>query len=639
MPDSKKGVSVDEGLLILIDTIGQELYHQDYKRVTDLAVLYKQLITGEDMDKLLHQFVMREDSMLFAQRKKLTQAITPSVSASLMTPFYKVGRVNSIIKKIDFTSTENAEEKKEKTIQVIDNYNGTKTLDKYLSTRTVELNFCDPNSFIVTEFDNVPLGPNGQVMEEPSPRPFEVSCFNAINYNYKNNILQWLIVRLPIKYTNRTYKKDSKLGETPYMDNETDGYSYTIYLNDDAIKFTQLDDKFMGISGLVLGMNQVSTEDGFKAYYRQDESKVYLVEYFNYKAGEVPAIRVGYKTDLVTDGRTCVSPMHDALPYFMKSIKTVSEFDITMALHAFPQKIQYAPVCQGEPQKNLDCRAGYTADGRMCGSCKGTGYAIHTSAQDAVIIRMPKNKDEQFDLASMIHYEHPPIDLLKFQDEFILQLKEESKQAVFNSEIFSKTEVTATATEKRISLEQVYDTLFPFAQHYSEIYVHIARVASKFVDVPDLIIIHAFPKDFKFKSVSELLTELKIAVESGAPGYIRQEISMDIAEQQFLDKPEELKVIRAKNKFYPFPDKTPTEIIYIISNNKTTKYNEILWSNFDNVFLSLELEAEDKGDYFYDYAYRKQKQLIDGKVNELISQLEEEKPITFAQTNDEIAGG
>jgi hypothetical protein len=302
------------------------------------------------------------------------------------------------------------------------------------------------------------------------------------------------------------------------------------------------------------------------------------------------------------------------MAYFMKSIKTVSEFDLTMALHAFPQKFQYAPKCSG--LKDNNCDAGMTPDGTVCSVCKGSGYALHTSAQDAVMMRMPKKGDEIIDLQQLVHYEYPAIEILEFQNKFIFQLKNEARQAVFNSEIFDQAEVTKTATELRISLESVYDTLFPFAEAYSDMYKFIVTVVASFRDIEGIIVQHKFPKDFKFKTLTDLLGELKAANDSFAPGYIRQELSLDIAEQQFIDKPEELKRIRIKQGLFPFPDKTPTEIIYIISNDLTTDYNKILWANFDNIFSAMEKDAEKEGKYFYDFTTELIKQKLQLKIDE-----------------------
>lgn len=593
---------------ILSETVSKNLRHKYYKHVVEYAETQKILITGVNVAKLLRKFSRREDDTQFNQRVELTCAITPAVASSLMTPFYKVGRANNIINKIDFESTENFDTKIEDIDEARLYYAGDKSLSRYLETRLVELNFSDPNSFIVTEFDMPEIGAQGELLSKVQPRPFEVSSEMAINYLYKNNILQWLIVK-----DDCTYKDDklqNKKGET-----------YTIYFPDIAIKFTQIEltSTLIGVGKLIT----IDTEGGQVQYYRADKERFFEVENFEYNAGYVPATIVGYKHDLATDGNTKVSPMHDALCYFMKSIKTVSEFDLTMALHAFPQKFQYVNRCMGE--NNMGCNNGLTNAGVSCHKCGGSGFAIHKSAADSVVMRMPKDKDELINLEQLVHYESPPIDLLKFQDEYIFQLKNEARQAVFNSEIFTKSDIEKTATELTLSMEAVYDTLFPFAENFSKVYKDILYIIAKFRDISDIIIEHRFPKDFKFKTSVELLNELAIANASGAAGYIRTELSLDIAAAQYIDKPEELRRIEVKQKYYPFPDKTSNEIAFIITSDLTTMYNKVLYANFDNIFLKLEQDAENAGVYFYDYTPEIQKAKLDEYVNVLIEEIDSQK--------------
>jgi hypothetical protein len=181
--------------------------------------------------------------------------------------------------------------------------------------------------------------------------------------------------------------------------------------------------------------------------------------------------------------------------------------------------------------------------------------------------------------------------------------------------------------------------LYPFAENFSKVYRYIVEVSAKFVDVNDVIVEHRFPKDFKFKGITELLADMQIATTSNAPGYVRQEIAEDITEQQFIDKPEELKKIRAKQRFFPFPDKSPTEIIYIISNNKTTQYSDVLWANFESIFQDLEVEAQEKEKNFYDYTYALQKTLIEEKVQTYIDEIEGETPAAATPFSAEENGG
>lgn len=617
---------LDELYSAIEHTIIGNLQHKYYDRTVNLAIKYKQLITGEDIDSLMHQFVRREDDDAFKQRKRLTQQITPAVTAALMNPFYKVGRTNNITKKIDFK--EGKDGKIEKLFNVAKDFWGEKTLDDYLETRFTELSFSDPNAFIVTEFDQQP-DENGNMTELPKPRAFEVPSCNVINFEYINNALQWLIIRLPIFYNEG--------------DKTVAGSSYTIYGPDYSLKFQQT-----GLEGYgevpIKRYYDVTVFDGQTqrtiTLFRSNEKDIFIVEEYNHKSKVVPAIRVGYKNDLYTEGAICVNPFHDAMPYLMKSIKTVSEFDLTMCLHAFPQKFAYAPRCTGENAEK-SCSHGKTPDGETCSVCKGTGVSVHTTAQDSILLRMPLDKESMIDLSKLVYYAAPTIDIVKFQNEYIQQLKNETKQAVFNSEIFSQTEVVATATEKKISMESVYDTLYPYAVHFSDVYKNVLKVSSYYVDIPDAVIIHKFPKDFKFKTIAELLAELKLANDSNAPGFIRKEISNDLAEAQFIDKPEDLKKIRAKTKHYPFNDKTDSEIIYIISNSKTTNFNVFLWANFDNIFTEIE-EDENVGPDFYELTYAKQRAIVAERVNAMITMISGEQPkeaLPFGKTGEEDLGG
>jgi hypothetical protein len=616
-------LTLEDAYLVIEKNITGKLRHPHYKRVNDLAKLYHQLITGHDIDSLLAQFSKREDQDLFNQRKTITQVITPAVSASVQNPFYKVGRVNNITKKISFSKTDKTNEKKQKIEDALLSFYGEKSLDSYMQTRFIDLSFCDPNSFIVTEFDQVEIGPNNEMTALPKPRPFEVSSKEAVNYVYDNNILQWLLVELPTKYK----KKDG---------GDTDGLSYTLYFPEFAIVYSQVDVE--NFNGLGIGKTGVYS-NGVESYevYRADEKRAFLIREHEHKSKIIPAVRVGYKRDLVTCGATCVNPFHDALPYFMKSIKTVSEFDLTMCLHAFPQKFQYVNRCLGEG--DYGCTGGKTNEGTTCTRCKGSGVAIHTSAQDGVVIRMPKNKEEMIDLEQMVHYEYPPIELLEFQNKYIQQLKNEVFGAVFNSDQFQKPTIEAvSATEIIVTADEKNNTITPFAEKYSDVYVQVAKVAAHYLDEFDVVILHHFPKDFKFKTQEQLLSELKLARDSDAPGYIRKELANEIAEQQFIDKPEELKRIRTKEKLFPFPDKSSTEIVYIISNGKTSLFNEILWSNFDTIFSELEIEMDEKQENLYDQAPKKIKELIKVKVDAIISEITVTTPVVaggLPSTDDE----
>ena len=99
-----------------------EQAHKNHGRVKDLADEYLANITGEGIDKYLKQFVVRESEQMFKQRVALTNSINPAVANSLMKPFYKVSRNNSVARAYDFK-----DEKINKKVEVmLNDFNGDK---------------------------------------------------------------------------------------------------------------------------------------------------------------------------------------------------------------------------------------------------------------------------------------------------------------------------------------------------------------------------------------------------------------------------------------------------------------------------------------------------------------------------------
>jgi hypothetical protein len=606
-----------DGLLTLENTVRNGLRHEDYNRTVERAELYYKLITGDGINSLLRQFVRRETPEMFEQRERLTQAITPAVSSSLMSPFYKVPRANNITVKIDFESTEQYEEKKQRIEEALKTYNGDASLDSYMEGRFVELSWMDPNAFIVTEFEykKIVRDDFGNPEEYPKPYPWEVSSAEAINYKYENNTLKWLVIRCGEKELRQA--------------------RHIIYLPVYAISFDPVNpDLYPSVE--VGKWADVYINGEVVSVIRVKEKEMYVIRMFEHKCGFVPAKRVGYKRDLTTKGRTCVSPIEPALPYFMKSIKTVSEFDLTMALSAHPQKLAYETPCPV-----IGCSSGTMPTGETCSGCGGTGKSsLSSSAQDAVTIPLPRKREDAVPLDNLVKYVSPEVALLEFQDTYIKELKNEAKQAVYNSEIFSKTEVAATATEKAISMESVYDTLLPFSGKYSEMWAFQVRVAAQYIDIVDIFVLHKFPKDFQFRTRDELLFQQKSAAESSAPSYVKKALSRELAGELFIDSPDELKRIMIKEMFHPFSDKTADEIAYIVSSTLTPESTKVLWANFDQIFDELEQEVEEQeGKYLYDLATAKIREKVKAKVQAIIDEVTPDEAVMFGIDGEAGAPG
>lgn len=588
---------------ILADVIRKKTTHKDYARVTELSKLYTKLVTGVGMDDLLKPFNPRENDEMFKQRVRLTQHISKTVAQNVMDIFYKVPRSNSIQRNVSYI--DNNISKLNDFNKIISEFWGDESLDDYMSTRWFELNFTDPNAFVVVEwkkFDNS--------SEYATPYPFEVSCESAIDFKYINNDLEYLISKET--YVKEVFERGADIKKT--ID------KYTLYGRNSTITITKVIDDDVSKKVLQGSTRQRVNQEQFIGDYfiPYNTDDVYLVQEFEHGLGYVPALRIGFKRDLATNGRTYVSPLDKATPVFMKMIKANSELDLTMALHAFPQKIQMSPNCKAQ-----SCNRGLTPNGEMCPVCGGTGFETIKTAQDTITIAMPKNAEDVIKLDNIIRYEYPPVELVKFQDSYIDKLTVFVKEAVFNTELFSRKEVSETATGKNISLQNVYDSLYTVAKAYSKVWKFLVTTVADATDLNEgLICFYNFSKDFKLKSLTDLYIDLKMVGDARASEFVKSSIEQDIASIIYSEDEVGLKKYNIKQSFFPFSGKTPEQIAMIVGGNTVSKFTKVFWANFGVIFDELELEQAENGVNFYTLNRKKMYELIKIKVDTIISELD-----------------
>lgn len=588
--------------------------HEFYQRSIDLANEYEANITGEGIEKYLRRFVSREDEVAFKQRVALTVSINPAVASSLIRPFNKVSRNNNVIAKFDFKN----QQLNDRVSTVLNEFNGdnideTDGLNSWLKTRFVELTFSDPNAFIVIEWDSVAEN------ETIRPRPFEVPSESVINYEFKGEELKWLFIRSAIKY----YETTGVLSGAGLSQNlkAKDGFKYTLYAQGATITIESIDKTYYQANGIELTGDQQFIEI----------NKVdYLLSVYDTRLDYVPAFRIGYARDLTTKGRTFLNPFHPAMPYFRKALKTTSELDLTMAGHVFPQKLQYIEKCSGGIIDGVEATCSNGKDpitGSVCPSCNGKGFRTITSAQEAIYLPMPESKEEFIPLDDILVYKSPPIDLVKFQDDYIRSLKQDAHLAVYNSQMFLVKDYAKTATEVDANMEGIYDAIEPFTEKYSKVWkliVYTSAVLSGLKsDFNDFELIHAFPADPKLKTVSILMSELKTANESDAPSFLRDIITRDIAGILFNGDEEALRKFNVRRRFYPFNGKSTAEIQVAMAMPYVSDDTKILQSNFEAIFTLIEKTT--KG--FYLLPIEKQWEIVDNKVAEFKANIIKADPI------------
>lgn len=579
----------EEGYIKLKEIVHEGILHEDYVRVTELADKYYKMKTGDGIEELLQRITTRTTDEEWEQVKRIYRSIIPSTLGSTKLPFQKAVRKQPDVRTIEFPS--NTETKKSELEEYIATYWGDKSLEEYLEYAFIDYNYIDPNAFLITEFD--PFDPR---TEKASPYPFVADSTQCIMFEYKNEILEYLVVKLPIKYDDNGLQRD--------------GSKYTMYLGMDTIVFSQ-------VSGVNPPPGSVEVVEL--------KYKYYAVYYYEPKNEKVPAIRFGYKRDEVTKGRTFVSVFHDVAGFLEKTIKIDSELDLSTAMVAFPQRFAYVSACN-----NQGCNKGRMLDDTECPVCHGTGIQpFHKSTADIVTFALPRNADpaQMLDLNNLLVYKQPPIELLTFQKEYLEYLKTTAYELMFNVDRFTRSQVSVTATEAIQGQENLNDTLLPFVRQYSAIYEFVVRDIATFIDLPDVEITHKFPYDLKMKGLIELMNDLKISKEANASPATIAAIEDDINEILYFDRPDDLKRMKVKNKVNPFRGYSNENIRFIISQGNTTLYNRTLWENQESIFQELELENSDP--WLYDLSEDLINKKVREKTNELIARIKGEKDAEY----------
>lgn len=480
--------------------------HKNYDYVKGLTAEYQDLFLCKDLKRFSKRYRANETKEQHEQRMSIYISLIPSLIAEVDRDFNKPLLSDKIVKGVDADSIRVTN----KSMELASNFHDTEQgqgVDAFLQDKWAYYIRFDPNAIITIERDNDNLF------------PFVFESDDVINYERKAGKLVWFI-----------------------------GISEDVFYLYDASGIHTLREVITNddVSGELVFVNQRRYDYSF---YRNDR-----------------AIRgakfAGVLRDAVTKNETYISIFHFGLPYLKKEIQLGSEFDLTMRKHVFPQKSIIGRACTGTEESR--CLGGQTMDGEVCKKCNGTGtdLTVHDSTQELIILNEEDDKQQQLYPKDIIHYFSPPVELVKFQEEYQDKIHKNFRNSIFSQVLKRASGDIKTATEIRHEANNLLDTLYPYMRKYSNLWMHI---------MDEIILLAGSGKSyFKFPSVifpqtdTEILEELKVMQDSGAPQFILIELQKDWFNQKYSTNPDRLVRMEVRAKFQPFFGKTEDEIRLIL---------------------------------------------------------------------------
>ena len=575
----------------LIQVAADKRKHQHYLRTVALSKRYTALSTGEGISAYMKVYSRREDKELFKVRCDITNQITPSIISNLFAGTEKAFR-SHYRRELGYGDGEGADIKTAEFEAMLAKYAGGMGADGFLKERLLELNATDPNAWIIQEWKDF-----DEYKEHADVYPLEASSEMAVDFYFERGDLQYLTVL--------TYIPNLKNHDKPLK-------KYTCYQKDFVSTLRQTG-KYSGVSDLpvLVDGNEVMIEGEVWAYNE-----------FRHRLGEVKAFRAGYKRDKVTNGSTYVWPIEAAEPFLMKSLKVVSELDLTAANVAMPISIRYGDQCDAP-----GCNNGWV-DGHHCSYCEGTGKKKSPTSvlEEIVVTPMPSSADNMLDLSKMLIYVSPDVSILQWQQGYVKELATECRRAYFNSDIFDAKEVQETATGKSIDQQNVNDVVYKFFRFYADVWQFtvyaIADITGKREGLTAQIIVS---RDLKLKTLSELMEDMRSANESGAGPSARQAIEWDMMRIIYADSPKDFAEWEIKERFNPFSGYTEEAKMVWSQSPLVPMEQRVLYANLGYIFDQITTENPN----FYKQPYQAQREVVKAKVLEIMGGLQQAQPATI----------
>ncbi len=402
-----------------------------------------------------------------------------------------------------------------------------------------------------------------------------------------------------MRYTVDNSQKEKQIDI--YYTFTTDGLEIALQLNEDIQKNTEFYEQFK---------NEAGTFDQIEKV----KDKQYLILFEPSESDTVPVSRIGYKHDKQTGGKTYVSFWDSATEEYKQLVNRGSEYDLSLTLHAFLQKIQYYTPCEyQDSDTHAICRGGTLhPSGEGCPACSGTGKQVHTSSQDVIEVQLPNEHGEPVAISpkDLVFYVNVPFDIVKQQKEDVNQYTPKIIESIFGVDISHQQSGNATATQINNYYDTAQDSLYEFTKSPRRLFLFTVQIIADALEIDDLKSELLYTNEYDLESENYLVNLLKIAKEAGANSEAIENINKRLNVKQNRTDSAYFSVYNAMRKFEPFatiPAELKTQIVLNLPNSSIQK---ALFLNFKEITEDI-LNNEPA---FLVLDYNKQKEIVNDKA-------------------------
>ena len=564
--------------------------HANYTTVTELSAFYSQIVTGQGYGDLIVNYKPRETDKQKAQRVEITQNRTKSIAGKVEGFFKRVFRADKL--KLDVSHED--DEKGAQIAQYLTKYgNDGQSLLNWSEETALFYNNIDPNAFYWvrhTIADGVDYF-----------TPFVFTSSEVKDYSIKKGVVNYCVCQLAekVRYTVDNSQKEKQIDI--YYTFTTNGLEIALQLDAEIQKNTEFYEQFKDEAG-AFGQVQKVKDKNYIVLFEPSDSKT------------VPVSRIGYKHDKTTGGKTYVSFWDSATEEYKQLVNRGSEYDLSLTLHAFLQKVQYYTPCEyQDSETHAICRGGTLhPSGEDCPACSGTGKQVHTSSQDVIEVQLPNEHGDPVGVSpkDLVFYVDVPFDIVKQQKEDVTQYTPKIIESIFGVDISHQQSGNATATQINNYYDTAQDSLYEFTKSPRRLFLFTVQIIAEALQIEDLKSELLYTNEYDLESENYLVNLLKIAKEAGANSEAIENINKRLNVKQNRTDSAYFSVYNAMRKFEPFAT-IPAELkTQIVLNLPDSSIQKALFLNFKEITEDI-LNNEPA---FLILDYNKQKEIVNDKA-------------------------